>query len=83
MATVSIIYDSRTGNTERMANAIAEGARSAGAQVTVRKLGEKFPVEELAKADAILIGSPTHYSSTTAEMRHFLCLLYTSDAADE
>ncbi len=72
MATVSIIYDSRTGNTERMANAIAEGARSAGAQVTVRKLGEKFPVEELTKADAILIGSPTHYSSTTAEMRHFL-----------
>lgn len=56
MATVSIIYDSRTGNTERMANAIAEGARSAGAQVTVRKLGEKFPVEELTKADAILIG---------------------------
>jgi flavorubredoxin len=29
-------------------------------------------VEELTKADAILIGSPTHYSSTTAEMRHFL-----------
>jgi len=72
MATVSIIYDSRTGNTERMANAIAEGARSAGAQVTVRKLGEKFPVEELSKADTIVIGSPTHYSSVTAEMRHFL-----------
>ena len=72
MATVFIVYDSKTGNTGRMASAIAEGAKSAGAEVTVRKLGEKFPMEELSKADAILVGSPTHYSSTTAEMRHFL-----------
>lgn len=72
MTTVLIIYDSKTGNTARMASAIAEGAKSAGAEVTVRKLGEKFPMDGISKADAILIGSPTHYASTTSEMRHFL-----------
>ncbi len=72
MATVFIVYDSRTGNTARMASAIAEGAKSVGAEVVVRKLGEKFPMDELSKAEAILVGSPTHYASTTAEMRHFL-----------
>jgi len=72
MATVFIVYDSRTENTARMASAIAEGARSVGAEVVVRKLGEKFPMDELSKAEAILVGSPTHYASTTAEMRFFL-----------
>jgi len=72
MATVFIVYDSKTGNTGRMASAIAEGVKSAGAEALVRKLGEKFSMEELSKADAILVGSPTHYASTTTEMRHFL-----------
>lgn len=72
MAKVFIIYDSRTGNTASMASAIAEGARSEGAEVSVHKLGEKFPLEGLSGADALLVGSPTHYSSTTSEMRHFL-----------
>lgn len=72
MATVFIVYDSKTGNTARMASAIAEGVRSAGAEAVVRKLGEKFPMDDLSKAEAILIGSPTHYASTTAEMRDFL-----------
>jgi flavorubredoxin len=75
MATVFIVYDSKTGNTGRMAEAIAEGAKAAGAEVLVRKLGQKFTMEELTKADAILFGSPTHYASTTAEMRHFLMSL--------
>jgi len=72
MPTVFIVYDSKTGNTARMASAIAEGVKSVGAEAVVRKLGEKFPMDELSKAEAILVGSPTHYASTTAEMRHFL-----------
>ena len=32
---VSIVYWSGTGNTEAMANAVAEGAESAGAEVKV------------------------------------------------
>jgi flavorubredoxin len=75
MATVFVVYDSKTGNTARMASAIADGAKSAGVEVIVHKLGEKFQMDELSRADAILIGSPTHYSSTTAEMRHFLMSL--------
>ncbi len=73
MASVLVIYDSKTGNTERMAEAISEGASSVGGVTVVKhKVGEKFSMKELADASAIIIGSPTIYAGVTPEMRHFL-----------
>ena len=73
MTTVLVIYDSRTGNTERMANAVSEGVSSvSGVKLVKHKLGERFSMKELADASAIIIGSPTNYSSVTPEIRHFL-----------
>lgn len=34
MSKVAVVYWSSTGNTESMANAVAEGAKAAGAEVT-------------------------------------------------
>ena len=73
MARVLIVYDSKTGHTGAMANAIAEGARSVKTvSVDLRKLGEPFPMTLLDNADAIIIGSPTHYANVTTEMKTFL-----------
>ena len=36
MAKVLIVYVTTTGNTEKMANAIADGAKGAGAEVTLK-----------------------------------------------
>ena len=47
---VSIIYYSSTGTTYRLAQAIAEGAEKAGAQVTLRKVRELAP-EEAVKSN--------------------------------
>ena len=44
---VSIIYYSSTGTTYRLAQAIAEGAEKAGAQVTLRKVRELAPEEAI------------------------------------
>ncbi len=49
MAKVLILYYSSYGHTETMANAIAEGARSAGAAVDVKRVPETAPIE-VAKA---------------------------------
>ena len=49
MAKVLVLYYSSYGHLETMANAVAEGARAAGAQVDVKRVPETVP-EHIAKA---------------------------------
>jgi NAD(P)H dehydrogenase (quinone) len=48
MAKVLVLYYSTYGHIEQMANAVAEGARAAGAEVAVKRVPETVP-EEVAK----------------------------------
>ena len=59
---VLVIYDSKSGNTEKMAHAIAEGAASEGAEVIVKKIGEPFPLTKLVETDVVVLGSPVIYA---------------------
>ena len=45
MAKVLVLYYSSYGHVETMANAVAEGARSAGAQVDIKRVPETVPAE--------------------------------------
>src|SRR5947209_18697564 len=49
MAKVLVLYYSSYGHVETMANAVADGARSAGASVTIRRVPETAPID-VAKA---------------------------------
>ncbi|MDR6758982.1 NAD(P)H dehydrogenase (quinone) [Mycoplana sp. BE70] len=49
MAKVLVLYYSAYGHIETMANAVAEGAKSAGADVAIRRVPELVP-DEVAKA---------------------------------
>ena len=69
---IMVIYDSVTGNTEKMANAVAEGAASGGASVEVKKIGEPFPLSSLGDADGALFGSPCNYANVTPAIRGFV-----------
>ena len=51
-----VVVASATGRTRRMADALAEGAREAGAEVTLRKPEEAQDAGLLA-ADAVVLGS--------------------------
>lgn len=42
MVKVLVLYDSKTGNTEKMAKAVAEGIKEAGNEVDVKKIGQTF-----------------------------------------
>ena len=68
---IVVIYDSKTGNTETMAKAIAEGA-SEHAEVEVKKIGESFPLTIMAEADGVAFGSPVSYADISNEMKDFL-----------
>jgi len=50
MAKVLVLYYSTYGHTEAMAQAMAEGARSAGATVDVKRVPETVP-EDVAKSN--------------------------------
>ncbi|NYT01754.1 MAG: flavodoxin family protein [Methanosarcinales archaeon] len=68
MTKVLVGYYSQTGNTARMAGAVAEGARSAGAEVTLKKV-EEVTLDDLVAADGIIIGSPTYYAQMAAQVK--------------
>jgi len=65
-----VLYYSRTGNTEKMAKAVVEGAKSVQNVEVETKL--YATPEELADADAIIIGMPTYYHDMTSDMKKLL-----------
>jgi len=71
MAKVLLTYYSRTGNTERMAEIIAETIKAHNHEVIMREVTETDP-EEMLDADGIIIGSPTYYGQMAAEVKSFI-----------
>lgn len=57
MSKIAVVYWSGTGNTEAMANAVADGAKAAGAEVTLFTASE-FSASQVAEFDAIAFGCP-------------------------
>jgi flavodoxin I len=79
---IVVIYDSKTGNTEKMAKAIAEGA-SAVAEVELKKIGEAFPLTMLADVDGVIFGSPVYYADISNNMKDFLAHIETYSKANK
>ena len=70
MLKLLIVYYSQTGNTEKMARAVEEGAKSVvGINVEVKYFARP---EELAEADAIILGMPTYYHEISIDMKNLL-----------
>jgi flavodoxin, short chain len=76
MSKVTIIYWSGSGNTEQMANFIAEGAKEAGADVTVTQVSSAS-VDDAVNADVLVLGSPSMGMEVIeeAEMEPFVASL--------
>ncbi len=84
MAKVLVLYYSSWGHMEQMAKAAAEGAREAGADVTIKRVPELVPLEvakaayykldplELENYDAIILGVSTRYGAMASQMKNFL-----------
>lgn len=76
LSKIVILYDSKTGNTEKIAKFIAEGASSvSGVDVLLKKIGDVFTFRVLDNVDALLFGSPAHYAHATSDMRDFVACL--------
>ncbi len=72
MAKMLIVYYSRSGNTEKMAEAVANGAKAvAGVEVDLRPVAEVTP-DDLLAADGIIMGSPVYYGTMAAELKSLI-----------
>jgi flavorubredoxin len=67
MPKILILYYSRTGNTEKMAKAVAEGAKTVqGIEV---ELTYNATPEQLKEYEAIIVGTPTYHHDTTLDIK--------------
>jgi len=71
MAKVLVAYHSRTGNTEKMAQLVAAGARSAGVEVVIKPVAE-ISASELLGYEGLILGSPTYYGNMAWEVKRLL-----------
>jgi flavorubredoxin len=68
MPKIFILYYSRTGNTEKMAKTVVEGAKAIqGVEV---ELDYTVTPEALENFDAVVFGVPTYYHDMTVDMKN-------------
>ncbi|WP_306304170.1 flavodoxin domain-containing protein [Desulfosarcina cetonica] len=60
MAKALIVFATRTGATEKIANLIAEGIRISGHEAEIVKVTDIKKEDDLKGYDAVVLGSPTY-----------------------
>ena len=70
MRKVLVVYSSLSGNTKAAAESVANGARAAGAQVTVKDASEA-QAQDLLDCDAVALGSYDAFSYMGGGLKDF------------
>ena len=65
---ILVVYYSRTGNTEMLARAIAEGVRKEGIECVLKRAND-VKREDFLEADGIIAGSPVYFGSMASELK--------------
>jgi len=68
---ILVVYHTETGNTERMAELIVEGARQEGAQAEIMRV-EECGLDDLDEAAGIVVGSPTYFSNVSWQVKKLI-----------
>jgi len=72
MGKIAVIYDSLSGNTQKMAELVGEGARRVdGMEVRVISISETDAAEVARLADGIALGSPCNLGVMSWRMKRF------------
>lgn len=74
MASILVLYHSQEyGNTAAMAEAVADGARAAGANVTlINANDQRLNMEQYRTYDAVAFGTPDYFSYFAGTLKVFL-----------
>ena len=66
-----VIYDTKFGNTEKIARALTRGMEKQGVKVDCVKTDEVY-IDKLVEYDFLAIGGPTHVRGVSKPMKAFL-----------
>ena len=66
-----IIFETRYGNTERIAKVLAKGIRKSGMETTCYNIND-LQIGTLVECEFIAIGAPTQYRTASDPMKGFL-----------
>jgi len=76
MTKILIVYHSQTGNTEKMAQAVAEGARLIENAEVMLKKAHEASVEDLLAADGLALGTPENFGYMSGMIKDFFDRTY-------
>jgi NAD(P)H dehydrogenase (quinone) len=68
MAKMLVIYYSQSGNTKKMAEAVAEGIKQQAVEADLKEVKAVKP-EELLEYQGIIVGSPTYYGTMAYQLK--------------
>ncbi len=68
---VLIVFDSSTGNTEKMAHAVEEGVKKAGVDPVLKHVDEAS-VDEVPQYQGLVLGSPVYYGLPSGKIKKFV-----------
>jgi len=71
MGRAVVVYDTKFGNTERLANALAEGLKKQGVEVDCVKV-DVVDVSKLADYGLLVVGGPIHAFGISKPMKDFI-----------
>lgn len=68
---VLIVYDSKTGNTGKMAGYVAEGVENAGVTAVLKPV-EEASIDELISVEGVILGSPVYYGLPSGKIKTWI-----------
>ncbi|MFW6386390.1 MAG: flavodoxin family protein [Bacillota bacterium] len=71
MQKVTVIYDSKSGHTENMAEAVLEGVQDVEGVEGVLKAVEDATADDLLESEGLLVGTPTHCGVMSWKLKQF------------
>jgi len=76
MARILIVYHSQTGNTMKMAEAVAEGARAVEGVEVILKEAAQATLEDLLTTDGLALGTPENFGYMSGILKDFFDRTY-------
>jgi len=71
MSRILIVYHSQTGNTEKMALAVADGARRIEQTEVILKRAQDATLEDLLESEGLAIGTPENFGYMSGMIKDF------------
>ena len=76
MCKILVVYHSQTGNTEKMAESVAKGAKSIKNVEVILKKASDATLKDLLECDGIVLGSPEYFGYMAGMIKDFFDRTY-------